>query len=69
MPDAKTVGARLRKLREERNMTLKELSERTGITTISLADYEAGQRKPNDEKKFILAQCLGASVDSIFFDD
>jgi|GEM_PF-1104388 len=69
MPDLGTIGIRLRKLREERGMTLQQLSERTGITVASLSEYEAGHRKPSDERKRILAECLQSSMDSIFFED
>src|SRR3954465_8318962 len=40
------VGARLRALRQERDMTLAELSEGTGISVSTLPRLEAGQPKP-----------------------
>ena len=43
------VGPRLRRLRTQRNMTLVELSEATGISKSTLSRLESGQRKPSLE--------------------
>jgi transcriptional regulator with XRE-family HTH domain len=43
------VGPRLRRLRTQRNVTLVELSEATGISKSTLSRLESGQRKPSLE--------------------
>jgi transcriptional regulator with XRE-family HTH domain len=43
------VGPRLRRLRTQRNITLVELSEATGISKSTLSRLESGQRKPSLE--------------------
>ena len=40
------VGPRLRKLRQERDVTLAELSESTGVSVSTLSRLESGARKP-----------------------
>lgn len=40
-------GARLKALREERNMTQGELAERIGISRVSVVNYESGNRIPD----------------------
>ncbi|MGV9349438.1 helix-turn-helix domain-containing protein [Streptomyces spiralis] len=43
------VGLRLKRLRTERNVTLVELSEATGISKSTLSRLESGQRRPSLE--------------------
>jgi transcriptional regulator with XRE-family HTH domain len=43
------VGPRLRRLRTQRDVTLVDLSERTGISKSTLSRLESGQRKPSLE--------------------
>jgi transcriptional regulator with XRE-family HTH domain len=43
------VGPRLRRLRTQRNVTLVELSEATGISKSTLSRLESGQRRPSLE--------------------
>jgi transcriptional regulator with XRE-family HTH domain len=43
------VGPRLRRLRTQRNVTLVELSESTGISKSTLSRLESGQRRPSLE--------------------
>jgi transcriptional regulator with XRE-family HTH domain len=43
------VGPRLRRLRTQRNVTLVELSNATGISKSTLSRLESGQRKPSLE--------------------
>ncbi|WP_141582092.1 helix-turn-helix domain-containing protein [Actinomadura sp. WMMA1423] len=43
------VGPRLKRLRAERNVTLAELSEATGISKSTLSRLESGQRRPSLE--------------------
>lgn len=42
------LGARLRELREERNLGLRELARRTGVSPSFLSEIESGRRSPSD---------------------
>lgn len=66
--DPKTIGARLRALRLEKDKTLEEVSSETGLTVSALGNYENGLRIPRDESKTVLASYYGKDVQSIFFD-
>ncbi|MDO5863552.1 MULTISPECIES: helix-turn-helix domain-containing protein [Paenarthrobacter] len=51
-----SVGPRLRALRTQRNVTLAEASEATGISVSTLSRLESGQRKPTLELLLPLAR-------------
>jgi transcriptional regulator with XRE-family HTH domain len=59
------VGARLRALRQERDMTLAELSAGTGISVSTLSRLEAGQRKPTLELLLPLARVHQVQLDEL----
>src|SRR3954453_5752718 len=59
------VGARLRALRQERDLTLAELSEGTGISVSTLSRLEAGQRKPTLELLLPLARVHQVQLDEL----
>jgi transcriptional regulator with XRE-family HTH domain len=40
-----TIGQTIRKLRQERGMTLQELTDRSGVAMSSIVTIEAGRRK------------------------
>lgn len=42
------LGARLRELRDERNLGLRELARRTGVSPSFLSEIESGRRSPSD---------------------
>lgn len=63
--NAFAIGERLRKLRGDR--TLKEVSERVGISESALSMYENGARIPRDEIKIKLANYYKKTIQSIFF--
>jgi transcriptional regulator with XRE-family HTH domain len=50
------VGPRLRALRQRRDQTLAQLSERTGISVSTLSRLESGQRRPTLELLLPLAR-------------
>jgi transcriptional regulator with XRE-family HTH domain len=46
----KTLGSRLRELREDRDLSLRELAKQIGdVTAAHLSDIEFGRRYPSDE--------------------
>src|SRR6478672_5951007 len=59
------VGARLRALRQERDLTLAELSEGTGISVSTLSRLESGSRKPTLELLLPLARAHGVTLDEL----
>jgi transcriptional regulator with XRE-family HTH domain len=59
------VGPRLKRLRLRRDVTLAELSERTGISTSTLSRLEAGLRRPTLEQLLPLAQVHGVTLDEL----
>jgi len=59
------VGPRLRRLRQRRDITLSELSERTGISTSTLSRLEAGLRRPTLEQLLPLARTYGVTLDEL----
>jgi transcriptional regulator with XRE-family HTH domain len=57
------VAPRLRRVREERGITLTEVSERTGISKSTLSRLENGQRRPSLELLLPLAQTYRVPLD------
>jgi transcriptional regulator with XRE-family HTH domain len=60
-----SVGPRLRKVREQRGLTLSEMAERTGISKSTLSRLENGQRKPSLELLLPLAQVYRVPLDDL----
>src|SRR5262245_4319115 len=61
----RTVGARIRGMREERGWAQVELAGRTGIQTNRLSRIETGQNAPRLLDLMALREALGVSVDAI----
>ncbi|WP_460529993.1 helix-turn-helix domain-containing protein [Flindersiella endophytica] len=59
------VGPRLRAVRRERDLTLTQLSEATGISASTLSRLESGQRKPTLELLLPLAKAFGVQLDEL----
>ena len=59
------VAPRLRRVREQRGMTLTELAERTGISKSTLSRLENGQRRPTLELLLPLAQAYRVPLDDL----
>src|SRR5688572_19161208 len=64
-PILDAVGPRLRSLRQERNVTLAQLSEQTGISVSTLSRLESGQRKPTLELLLGLARAHQVPLDEL----
>src|ERR1039457_4875950 len=58
-----TVGKRIRKLREDKRLTLDQLSGETGISKGFLSDAENGNRNVSSQNLLKLANALNASLD------
>lgn len=62
------VSTKLRNLRKENNLTLKELSAKSGISVSFISDIENRRRNPSIETLKTLATTLGVYVNE-FFDE
>ncbi|EFV14672.1 helix-turn-helix domain-containing protein [Segniliparus rugosus] len=59
------IGPRLRRLRQQRAMTLRDVAEATALTTSTLSRLESGQRKPTLELLLPLARLYRVALDDI----
>ncbi|MEV8099911.1 XRE family transcriptional regulator [Kitasatospora sp. NPDC085879] len=59
------VGPRLRALRQQRDTTLAEVAEETGISLSTLSRLESGQRRPTLELLLPLAKAYGVQLDEL----
>lgn len=59
------VGPRLRQLRQQRDITLGDLAQQTGISTSTLSRLEAGLRRPTLEQLLPLARTYGVTLDEL----
>lgn len=55
-------GNRLRKVREARNLSLRDLSDRVGVEFAQISRYERGQALPNVETLLSLSDALEVDV-------
>jgi transcriptional regulator with XRE-family HTH domain len=59
------VGPRLRRVREQRGVTLTDVAEQTGISKSTLSRLETGQRRPSLELLLPLAQTYRVPLDDL----
>ena len=60
-----TFGTKLRQLREEKNISLRELAKRMGVSAPFLSDIELGRRLPASDKLELLAKELGVHIEEL----
>ncbi|MDF1605073.1 XRE family transcriptional regulator [Nocardioides sp. YIM 152315] len=65
MDELARVGPRLRALRQERGVTLRDLADETGISVSTLSRLESGQRRPTLEQLLPLARAHRVSLDEL----
>lgn len=59
-----TFKDRLKQLRLEKNLTLKEIGTVLGLSESSMSLYESGKREPKTTTDFIkIADCFGVTLD------
>lgn len=63
----KTTAENLYRLRGDR--TKKEVADAVGVTERSIAQYERGERIPNDAVKIRLAAYYGKPAEEIFYNN
>ncbi len=56
----------MKKIREEKNLSILDLSRKTGISERYLRFIEKGQKNPSIKTAAIIASTLHATVDEIF---
>jgi transcriptional regulator with XRE-family HTH domain len=64
--DSEQLGARLRQLREERGLTLREVGKRLGISTSAVSQIERGVLRPSVNRLFAFVTALDASLVEVF---
>ena len=60
------VADKIRKYREDRNITQQELAEALGTTQQTIARYESGERKADHNVLFALAEYFKIHIDDFF---
>ena len=60
------VGEKIKNLREKSNITQQELAEAIGTTQQSIARYESGERKANQNVLFSLSEYFKIPIDDFF---
>lgn len=59
----KTLGDRIKHLREKKEITQKDLAQKTGLTIVQLSRYETNDRKPDPDSLKKIADSLDTSTD------
>lgn len=59
------VGKRIRVLRAEREMTLRQLAEKTDLNVATLSHIENGKVKPHGKTLKAIADALGVTAEEI----
>jgi transcriptional regulator with XRE-family HTH domain len=68
MAKQQTIGANIKRYREERGMSAKELSEKSGVSKSYLSELENpkdGTKNPSAEVLYDLAQALGVAMSDL----
>lgn len=60
-----TLGAFIRKLREEKDLSLREFAKKLDVTPPFVSDIELGRRHPSEEVLVKIGQILGVGVDEL----
>lgn len=61
----KTLGQRIRELREEKDLSLRELAKEIYVSAAFLSDIELGRRYPSDKILLSIAKKLGTSAEEL----
>lgn len=60
-----SLGKQIRELREAKDLSLRDLAKKIGVTASFLSDVELERRYPADDKLLLLAAELGVPVDEL----
>jgi len=61
----KTLGEYIRELREEEDLSLRELAKQLHLSAAFLSDVELGRRHPSDDVLTHLARILGTTAEDL----
>lgn len=61
----KTLGQRIRELREEQDLSLRELAKKVKKSAPFLSDIELGRRYPSDDVLSKIANILGTTMEDL----
>lgn len=61
----KTLGERIRELRDEKDLSLRELGKKAQISPAFLSDIELGRRHPSDHVLRAIAKVLGTDYEEL----
>ena len=57
-----TLGERIRELRQERDLSLRELAAKIGVSAAFMSDVELNRRYPSDKHMLSVAQALDTEL-------
>ncbi|NNG27747.1 MAG: ImmA/IrrE family metallo-endopeptidase [Ignavibacteriaceae bacterium] len=58
-------GLKLKQLRQDKNLSLSELADRTGLSVSYLNEIESGKKYPKSDKIAVLSEALGVNYDKL----
>ena len=61
----KSLGQTIRELREEKDLSVRELAKKLDLSPAFLSDVELGRRHPSDDTLARIARILGVLVDKL----
>lgn len=61
----KTLGDRIRELREGVDLSLRDMAKKTGVSAAFLSDIELNRRFPAEDKLELIARALGTTVEDL----
>jgi len=60
-----SVGQNIKDMRESRNLSQQELSERAGITQSMISQIESGLKNPSFQAVVLIAKALNCTTDAL----
>jgi transcriptional regulator with XRE-family HTH domain len=61
----RTLGERIRELRDQQDLSVRELARKIEVSAPFLSDVELGRRHPSDEVLKAIAKALGTTFDDL----
>jgi transcriptional regulator with XRE-family HTH domain len=61
----KTLGARIRELRDEKDLSTRELAKKAQISIAMMSDIELGRRQPSEKVLAAIAKPLGTTLEDL----
>jgi transcriptional regulator with XRE-family HTH domain len=63
--EMKSLGEKIRQLREQKDLSLREFAKRLDVSASFVSDIELGRRYPSDKVLVKIAAILGTSVEEL----